>query len=92
MSAMIIPNISGLPSQEVVSDYAKKQLESLSKIEYKVTFTHGYCPIRIGDCITIDYPQAGLSNVRMLIVSQDITCDTGCEMSSTAVFTKKLWG
>lgn len=86
------PNISGLPNQEVVSDYAKKQLESLSKIEYKVTFTHGYCPIRIGDCITIDYPQAGLSNVRMLVVSQDITCDTGCEMSSTAVFTKKLWG
>lgn len=75
-----------------IRDYAKRLLKELSSIEYTVTFTHGYCPVRPGDCIRLNYNRAGLSNVKAKVVSQSIKCEPGCPVTTKAVFTTELWG
>lgn len=86
------PSIVGNPTQEQIQKYAENQLRDLSTLEYKVSFTHGYCPARIGDCIKLNYEAAGLVDVKAKIISQEIKCTTGCEVADTAVYTKTLWG
>ena len=66
--------------------------KSLSTLEYEVTYTHGYCPVRLGDCVRLDYAKAGLSGVKAKVISQSIDCVPGCPVTETAVFTTKLWG
>lgn len=85
------PSISGTPSQEYFDQYVKDELRSLSTITCKLTYTHGYCPVTIGDCVLIDYPKAGLNKVKALVTSQVYTCQTGIQVKETATFTKKLW-
>lgn len=73
-------------------DYAKRLLKALSTVEYTVTFTHGYCPVRLGDCVRLDYSRAGLSNIKAKVISQSIKCEPGCPVTTKAVFTAELWG
>ena len=75
-----------------VEEYAKRLLKELSSIEYTVTITHGYCPVRIGDCIRLDYKRAGLTNIKAKVISQSIKCEPGCPVTSKAVYTAELWG
>lgn len=74
-----------------LDDYAEQLLKSLSNIEYKISFTHGYCPVRLGDCVRITYKEAGLYNVKAKIIRQTIRCETGCSISEEAVYTSNLW-
>ena len=85
------PNIPGYPTQEQLDEYATNLLESLSSIEYQVSYSHGYCPVRIGDCVRLNYSRAGLEDIKAKVISQSIKCEAGCTVSETAVFTKKLW-
>ncbi len=85
------PDIHGNPSRELVDKYAEELLSELSSVEYTVTYTHGYCPVRIGDCVRLNYKRAGLTNVKAKVISQTIKCETGCSVSEKAVFTNKLW-
>ena len=66
-------------------------LEELSSVEYELSYTHGYCPVRIGDCVRLNYEKAGLKNIKAKVVSQNITCESGCKVTEKAVFTNKLW-
>ena len=86
------PNLAGVTNQSQVDDYAKQVLKHLSTIEYTVTYTHGYRPVRIGDCVQLNYVRAGLRNVKAKVISQSIKCEPGCPVTEKAVFTKKLWG
>lgn len=86
------PSIVGNPSEKELKTYAEKVLKQLSSIEYTITFSHGYCPIRIGDCVRLNYESAGLRNVKAKIISQSISCIPGCPVSSKAIFTSNLWG
>lgn len=86
------PSTIGNPSQEQLEDYAKRLLRALSSLEYRVTYTHAYCPVRIGDCVMINYTRAGIKNVKAKIVSQKIECIPGCPVTETVVFTNRLWG
>lgn len=86
------PNITGNPSEKYIEDYAKKLLKNLSSVEYTLTYTHGYCGTRLGDCVRLDYKAAGLQNVKAKIISQNIKCEAGCMVTEKAVFTSKLWG
>lgn len=74
-----------------LADYAKQLLEALSTLEYRVSYTHGYCPVRLGDCVRLNYKKAGLTDVKARVIKQSIQCVPGCQVSETAVFTKKLW-
>lgn len=86
------PKFSGEPTYEQVEEYAKELLRSLSSIEYKISYTHGYCGVRLGDCVRLNYKKAGLMNIKAKIISQSIKCEPGCPVTEKAVFTKKLWG
>ena len=85
------PSIIGDPTDNQINQYAEKLLRDLSTLEYRVSYSHGYCPVRIGDCVRLNYSRAGLKNVKAKVISQTITCEPGCPVSETAVFTTKLW-
>lgn len=87
------PDLGGdNPTDSQVKEYAKRLLTDLSTIEYTVSFTHAYCPVRVGDCVRLDYKKAGLSNIKAKIISQSIKCEPGCPVQTKAIFTNKLWG
>ena len=85
------PSLTGNPTQEEVKEYAEQLLKELSTLEYEISYTHGYCPVRIGDCVRVNYSAAGLQNVKAKVVSQTIKCEPGCPVTERAVFTTKLW-
>lgn len=85
------PSISGIPTQEMLDAYATQLLRNLSTLEHTISYRHGYCPVRIGDVVTINYQRAGLKNVRARVTSQSISCETGCPVEETATYTTKLW-
>lgn len=68
-----------------------KLLKSLSTVEYTITYTHGYCQTRLGDCVRLNYKAAGLTDVKAKVISQSITCESGCPVEETAKYTKNLW-
>ena len=86
------PDVGGNATEEQVRLYAKQLLKSLSSIEYTITYTHGYCPVRLGDCIRLNYKRAGLTDIKAKVISQSIKCQTDCPVTEKAVFTVKLWG
>lgn len=88
------PELAGISADndEPVKEYAKQLLRDLSSIEYTVTYTHGYCPVRIGDCVRLNYSRAGINDIKAKVISQTIECRPGCKVTEKAVFTTKLWG
>lgn len=89
---VIDPNFPGEPADLQMQEYAKQLLRDLSSIEYTVTYTHAYCPVRIGDCVRLNYSKAGLTDIKAKVISQSIKCIPGCPVTEKAVFTNKYWG
>lgn len=85
------PDMIGEPDEGHVKEYANRLLKELSRLEYTVTYTHAYCPVKIGDCVRLNYARAGLMDVKAKVVSQSINCEPGCPVTETAVFTTNLW-
>lgn len=86
------PDLIGDPTSNQIQEYAENTLKNLSAVEYTVTYSHGYCPVRVGDCVRLNYERAGISDVKAKVISQSISCESGCKVDETAVFTTKLWG
>lgn len=86
------PSFSGDPTDGQLEEYARQLLKSLSTVEYTLSYEHGYCGTRPGDCVRLKYSRAGLNDIKAQIISQTIKCETGCLVSEKAVFTTKLWG
>ena len=86
------PNFPGSVTQEMIDEYAKQALESVSTLQCTITYKHGYCPVRVGDCVRFNYKNAGINNVKARVISQSIDCVPGCPVSETATFTTKMWG
>lgn len=86
------PSIIGDPTEDKIKERAQQLLRNLSTLEYTVSYKHGYCPVRIGDCVRLNYSRAGLNNVKAKVISQSIECEPGCPVTETATFTMKLWG
>jgi hypothetical protein len=85
------PSLNGVPTQMQLDEYATRLLKELSSVEYTISYTHGYCPVRLGDCVRLNYTRAGLNGIKAKVVSQSIKCEPDCQVSETAVFTNKLW-
>lgn len=85
------PSFIGIPEQYEVDEYAERLLKELSTIEYTITYTHGYCPVRLGDCVLFNYSRSGLKNIKAKVINQSIKCEPGCPVTEKAVFTTKLW-
>lgn len=86
------PDFIGIPTKNQVQEYAKQLLKTLSSFERTVTYSHGYCPVRPGDCVRLNYSRAGLTDVKAKVISQSISCEPGCRVTEKAIFTTKLWG
>lgn len=86
------PDLPGTPNQTQLNDYAKQMLKAYSSIEYTVTYKHAYCPVRVGDCVRLNYTRAGITDVKAKVISQTIECTPECPVTEVAVFTHKLWG
>lgn len=89
---VINPEMSAMPSQEQIDLYAKDVLKSLSTVQYTISYTHAYCPVRLGDCVRLNYTRAGLNGVKAKVISQSIKCEPGCPVTEKAVCTVELWG
>lgn len=89
LSSVDITTIGG---KIYIEQYAEKLLRQLSSIERTITYTHGYCPVRIGDCVLINYTRSGIINVKAVVTSQSISCVPGCPVTETAVYKETLWG
>lgn len=85
------PKMPGEPSEGQIEEYAIQLLKEMSTLEYTVSYSHGYCPVRLGDCVRLNYKKAGLTNIKAKVISQTISCKTSCQVSEKAVFTSKLW-
>lgn len=86
------PDLIGDPTERQIDEYAKQVLRELSTLEYTITYTHGYCPVRLGDCVRLNYTRAGLTNIKAKVIRQSISCTPGCPVTEKAIFTTKLWG
>lgn len=86
------PAVTGEPTEHQIKQYAENLLKELSSIEYKITYEHGYCPVRVGDCVRINYKRAGLTDIKAKVISQSIKCKPGAPVKEKAIFSMKLWG
>lgn len=86
------PDLIGNPTNNQIQEYAEQLLRELSTLEYTIKYTHGYCPVRLGDCVRLNYKRAGLTDIKAKVIYQNIKCESGCPVVETAVYTKKLWG
>ena len=84
------PNLNGNPTQTYLNEYVAKTLKETSSLEYTLKYSHGYCPVRIGDCVMLNYERAGITDVKAKVISQKISCKPGCKVNETAIFTKNL--
>lgn len=85
------PSITGNATQLQVDKYAERLLKQLSSIECTVSYTHGYCPVRVGDCVRLNYKRAGIDDIKAKVISQSISCVPGTPVTEKAVFTTNLW-
>ena len=85
------PSLNGSPTEEQTRQYAERLLRSMSTIECTVTYSHGYCPVRLNDCVRLNYTRSGLTGIKAKVIRQSIECETSCKVTETAVFTTNLW-
>ena len=85
------PRLSGEPTKIQLDEYADKLLRELSSIEYTISYSHGYCPVKLGDCVRLNYTNAGITDIKAKVISQTIHCESGCQVTEKAIFTAKLW-
>lgn len=85
------PELPGVPTPLQIEEYAKDLLKRLSSIEYTISYKHGYCPVRVGDCVRLNYSRAGITDIKAKVISQTIDCKSGCTVTEKAVFSSKLW-
>lgn len=85
------PDITGIASQSQIREYAINLLKELSTLENTITYSHGYCPVRLGDCVRLNYRRAGIIGVKAQVIKQSITCQSGCKVTETAKYVTKLW-
>lgn len=85
------PALSGNPTESAIKEYAEKLLSTLSSVECSISYSHGYCPVRVGDCVRFNYSRANLKNIKAKVVSQSIKCTPGCQVTEKAIYTTKLW-
>lgn len=89
---LIATDVSTIAGKQYLDDYAKDLLKTLSTIKRTINYTHGYCPVRIGDCIRFNYERANIRNIKAVVESQSISCVPGCPVTEKAVYTERLWG
>ena len=84
------PDISGNVTTQMLKSYGRSILRQMSSVEFELTYTHGYCPVRVGDCVLLNYERAGIKGVKAVVTRQTIKLEPGCPVEETAVYTTSL--
>ena len=71
-------------TQAAADRLASKKLSELGSVERKLTYEHGYCPVRLGDCVRILSRRHGI-DTKGRVVRQTMTLATGCTVTEDAV-------
>ena len=69
---------------------ALRKLREASCIERTATIRHGYCPVRVGDVVTVDAPSMSLQ-MDALVKRQEIELGTAFTVTSTLAVREELW-
>ena len=85
------PSFGGLPTDTMINEYAVQLMKAVGKLQCSITYTHGYCPVRLGDCVRLNYSKAGLNNIKAKVISQNIKCVPGCPVTEKAVYSIDLF-
>lgn len=85
------PDVIGNPTTKQLDEYARQRLKELSSLECTVSYSHAYCPVKVGDCIRLDYTRSNIPKIKGRVISQTIKCGLGCQVTEKATFTTKLW-
>lgn len=85
------PDIAPGANQAQLNEYAYKKLRELSTVDYQISYKHGYCPVRLGDCVRLNYRRADFYNENAKVTRQVIHCEEGCQVEETAILTEHLW-
>ena len=85
------PEFAGIPTQQLIDEYAEQYLREISTLTYTVRYSHGYCPVRMGDCVRLNFRSIGLNGVNAIVQSQDLDCSPGAKVDETATFELKFW-
>lgn len=88
---LITTDITTALGKHYIEDFAKNTLRNLSMIRRTITYTHGYCPVRVGDCVRLNYERADLVDIKAVVISQNIECVPGCPVTEVAEYTENLW-
>lgn len=83
------PSITN-PSPDDLQAYADRELRRLCAMDRTVTVRHGWCGVRMGDCVRLELERDGIY-ANGIVTAQTVTCETGCECESTIVWTEDLW-
>lgn len=86
------PSVVASLTQQQLNEYAKNLLKTLSSVEFTLTYRHGYCPVKVGDCVLLNYERAGIFNTKAVITRQSMSLTAGLQVEETAVYTQQLWG
>ena len=85
------PEFAGIPTQQLIDEYAEQYLKEISTLTYTVRYSHGYCPVRMGDCVRLNFRSIGLNGVNAIVQTQDLDCSPGAKVDETATFELKFW-
>lgn len=83
-------NPEGIGNAKQAEDYARRRLKELSCAERRIVFRHGYCPVRLGDCVRIRKEANGI-DIKAKVVRQSIACETDLMVEAEAVYTEVAW-
>lgn len=78
------------PSAADVQAYAERELRNMCAMERTEIIKHGWCGVRVGDCVRLDLDRDGI-HANGIITAQTIICKTGCTVESTVKWTESLW-
>ena len=79
------------PDVNVMQIYGENLLKNLSSTTCQLSYTHGYCPVRLNDCVRLNYVRSGINEVKAKVIAQEIECGEGCSVTETAVYKKFYW-
>ena len=71
-------------SQAAVDRAAQKKLSEAGSVERRLTYEHGYCPVKLGDCVRLISKRHGI-DTKCKVVKQTLSLSTGCRVTEEAV-------
>ena len=70
--------------------WGRRRLKELSCAERRLAISHGYCPVRLGDCVRVVRSREGI-DVKGKVVRQSIRCETALAVQAEIAYTEEVW-